>query len=100
MKFQVLRANTKYNKSWHDEWVIIGGDWGHSMHIDKIEYPVSTQFIKKNKYDNRKISTKSKGVLKRIQDRAHINMKYPSADSYNAAKVDQYSKISLAYPSM
>ena len=38
MRFIVPRANVKYNQSWKDEWVIVEGDWGHSVHIGGTEY--------------------------------------------------------------
>ena len=42
MKFIVPGANIKFNKSWKDECIVVGGDWGHSVNIGGIEYLVPT----------------------------------------------------------
>ena len=43
LKFIVSGAIVKYPRPWREEWVMVGGDWGHSIHIDGTEYPVLTQ---------------------------------------------------------
>ena len=49
MKFIVPRANVKYNQTWKDEWVVVEGDWGHSVHSEGTEYPIPTHFTEKYK---------------------------------------------------
>ena len=66
MNFIILGANVKYNQTWKDEWVMVEGDWGHSVHIGGTKYPVPAQFTKKDKWDKGNISVESIGVLRRI----------------------------------
>ena len=66
LKFFIPKANTKYNKTWRDEWVMVGGDWGSSVHIGETEFPVPIQCTGRDKWDKRKISAESEGILRKI----------------------------------
>ena len=55
MKFFVPSANVKYNSPWKDEWVVVEGEWGRSVHIGGTEYPVPTQFSPQRQVDFRGI---------------------------------------------
>ncbi|KAK1555454.1 hypothetical protein Q3G72_026727 [Acer saccharum] len=74
MKFVVPGANVKYNLPWKDEWIVVEGEWGRSVHIGGTEYPVPTQFSPRDKWSSEELSSESKEILTRIQKRGYINM--------------------------
>ena len=100
MKFIVSGANVKYNQTWKDEWVVVKGDWGHSLHIGGTEHSVSNQFTMKDKWGKRVISMESLSILQRIHKREYTNLNYPSNDSFEGDRLDQYLRISVAHPGM
>ena len=98
MKFVVPGANVKYNPPWKDEWIVVEGEWGRSVHIGGTEYPVPTQFSPRDKWTSEELSPESEGILTRIQERGYINMQYPSCDPFEGARLERYLRISVADP--
>ncbi|KAK1586239.1 hypothetical protein Q3G72_000458 [Acer saccharum] len=98
LKLIIPGATIKYPKPWKDEWVVVRGDWDSSVHISGIEYPVPTDFTRKDKCDKGSPSKESMGVLEGIVARNYANLEYPNCDPFEGARVDRYLKISLAYP--
>ena len=98
MKFAVPGANVKYNPPWKDDWIVVEGDWGHSVHIGGTEYPVPTQFSLKERWSLGELSSESREILTRIQERGYMNMQYPSCDPFEGARLERYLRISVAEP--
>ncbi|KAK1548477.1 hypothetical protein Q3G72_032902 [Acer saccharum] len=60
-------AKKKYNP-WPYDWVIVGGDWGSSLHIGGSEF------------------------------QSYLNLKFPTSDPFDPERVDCYLWVSHAQP--
>ena len=98
MQFIFPGANVKFNPSWKDEWVVVEGDWDRSVYLDGAEYLVPTQFSPKDKWSIDVLSTESRRILKKIQDRNYTNLKYPTCDPFKGTRLERYLRISIARP--